>query len=71
MTEAVSIKKVYDELKRIEQEMATKKEIEILTDTISIMSNPETMKQIAGSLKDIEKGRTKEINSVKDLIKEM
>ena len=71
MAETVSIKKIYEELKNIEKKMVTKKEIESLTDTIKIVSNPETMKQIAESMEDIKHGRVKEVNSVKDLIKEM
>jgi len=71
MAETVSIKKVYEELKNIEKKMVTKKEIESLTDTIKIISNPETMKQIAESMEDIKHGRVKEVNSAKDLIKEM
>ncbi len=51
--------------------MVTKKEIESLIDTIGIMSNPKTMKQIAKSMEDIKHGRVKEISSVKDLINEM
>lgn len=70
MTETVSIKKVYKELKNIEKKMVTKKEIESLIETIGIMSNPETMKQVAKSMEDIKHGRVKEVGSVKDLIKE-
>lgn len=71
MSEAISIKQVYTELKKIERKMATKKEIESLSDTIGIMSNPETMKQISESMEDIKHGRVKEINSVRDLMSEM
>ena len=71
MAEAVSIKKVYEELKNIEKKMVTKKEIESLIETIGIMSNPETMKQIAESMEDIKQGRIKEVNSVKDLMREI
>lgn len=71
MAEAISIKKVYDELKKIEKEMVTKKEITSLIDTIEIMGNPETMKQIAESMDDIKQGKVREVNSVKDLMSEM
>lgn len=71
MAEAISIKKVYDELKKMEKDMVTKKEMESLTDTIGIIGNPETMKQIAGSMEDIKHGRVKEVSSVKDLLSEM
>lgn len=71
MTQIISIKRIYDELKKIEKMMATKQEIESLKDTIEIMSNFKTMKQIAGSMKDIEQGKFKEISSVKDLLSDM
>lgn len=71
MAEMISIKQVYDELKKIEKEMVTKKEIELLVDTMGIMNNPETMKQIAGSIEDIKQGRIKEVNSIGDLMSEM
>lgn len=71
MTGAISIKQVYNELKKIEKEMVTKKEIDSLIDTIGVMGNPETMKQIAESMSDIRRGKVKEINSVKDLLSEM
>ena len=71
MTEVISINQVYTELKKIEKEMVTKKEIESLIGTIGVMGNPETMKQIAGSMEDIKHGRVKEVNSVKDLMSEM
>jgi len=71
MAESISIKKIYEELKRIEKKMITKKEIESLTATLSIMNNTYTIRQIADSMEDIKKGRVKEINSVKDLIKEI
>ena len=71
MTKAVSMEKIYDELKRIEKNMVTKKDVEALTETINILSNPDTMQQIAESMKDIKEGRTKEISSVQDMLNEM
>lgn len=71
MTEAISTRQIYEELKKIEKKMATKKEIESLIETMSVMSNPDTMKQIAESMGDIKQGRVKEVGSVKDLIKEI
>lgn len=71
MAETITIKKVYDELKKIEKSMATKKEIESLKDTIEIMGNPETIKQISDSMQDIKQGKVKEIYSVKDLLRDM
>lgn len=71
MANAISIKRVYDELKKMKKEMVTKKEMQSLIDTVGIMGNPETMKQIAESMEDIKHGRVKEANSVKDLMSEM
>lgn len=71
MAEAVSMKKVYAEIKKIEKNMITKKEMEALMDTIEVMSNPETLKQIADSMSDIKKGRVKEVNSVNDMLREL
>ncbi len=71
MAETISIKQVYDELKKLEREMVTKKEMQSLIDTVGIMGNPETMKQIAESMEDIKHGRVKGISSIKDLMSEM
>src|SRR3989338_5211858 len=48
----MTMQQLFDELKKIEENMATKKEIKSLIDTIEIMSNPDSMKQIASSMKD-------------------
>ena len=69
MTEAVSISKIYDELKRIEEIMVTKKDMERLLSSIEILSNPETVSQINDSTKDIQIGKTKKVTSVKDILK--
>jgi len=66
----VTNQQVLDELKKIESQMATKEDISSLKTTIEIMSNPDTMKQIAESSRDIIEGRTKHIHSVKDMLNE-
>ena len=71
MAETITIKKVYNELKKIEKSMVTKKEIESLKDTIEIMGNPDTIRQIADSMQDIKQGKVKEVYSVKDLLRDM
>ena len=68
MAEAISLKQVYNELKKIEKSMITKKQIESLIDTMGIMGNPETLKQIAESMEDIKHGRVKEVNSIRDIL---
>ena len=71
MTETITIKQVFDELKKIEKKMVTKKELEAFKDTIEIMSNPSTMRQIADSEEEIAQGKTKVINSAEDLLSEL
>ena len=71
MENSISVKQVYDELKKMEKEMVTKKEMQSLIDTVGMMGNPETMRQIAESMEDIKHGRVKEVNSVKDLMDDM
>ena len=68
--ETISIRNIYDELKKIEKNMVTKKEMEALRETVEIMGNPETMKQIVDSVNDIQKGNVKEVDSVQDMINE-
>lgn len=51
--------------------MATKKDIDDIKTTLEVMSNPETIKQLAESLKDIKAGRVKTITSVHDLLSEL
>lgn len=69
--ETVTIKQVYDELKALEQKIVTKHDLNQIVETIGIMSNPETMKQIKRSEEDIRHGRVKKINSAKELMDEM
>ena len=70
MAETITIKQVFDELKKIEKNMVTKEELEAFKDTIEIISNPETMRQIADSEEDIKQGKTKIVHSVSDLLSE-
>jgi len=71
MVEAITLKQVFDELKEIERKMITKEEIEALVDTMEIMGNQHTMKQIAQSDEDIKHGRVKTIHAVKDMLSEI
>jgi len=71
MSETILLKEVYEELKKIERKMVTKKEIESLVETMEIMSNPDTIKQIVESMEDIKQGKVKEVSGVKDLLSEM
>jgi PHD/YefM family antitoxin component YafN of YafNO toxin-antitoxin module len=65
--EQITNQEIIEKLKHIEQSMVTKKELESVMETIAISSNQDTMNQIRESEKDIEEGRTHEINSVSDI----
>ncbi len=65
--ENTTIDDVYKELKLIQRKMVTKEEIDRLVETIAILSNKETMRQIEESERDIMAGRIKRINSIADL----
>ncbi len=68
MTQTVTLKDVFNEIQKMKKSMITKKEFTELKESMEILSNPHTMKQIKDSEKDIAKGRVKEVHSVQDLI---
>ena len=68
MAETITIKTVYDELRNLETKMITKNEIESLIQTVEIVANPDTIKQLMRSKEDITHGRVKEVSSVKDIL---
>lgn len=68
--ETITVKDVFAELKKIEQKMATKEDVEALVETIEILGNKDTMRQIAESMDDIKHGRVKTVHSVKDMLDE-
>jgi len=67
MEQPINLEILYNQLKRIEREMITRREISNFLETLAVLSNPQTMKQINSSEKDILRGHVKEINSVSDL----
>lgn len=67
MTEAITLDKVYEELKVIAQNMVTKEEFEKILETIEILSNENTIQQIKQSEEDIKSGRIKKIKAVSDI----
>ncbi len=71
MSEAVDIKDVYHELLEIKHKMVSKDEIVSLLETMEILHNPNTMRQVRASEQDIRAGRTKPIRSAKDILAEM
>ncbi len=67
MEQTINLNNLLVELKKIEEAMVTKQDMGRFMETLAIMSNEDTMQQIAGSEKDIASGRIKEVNSVDDL----
>jgi len=65
--ESINLIDIYNKLKEIEINMATKKELSEAMETICILSNEDTMNQIESSEGDIKRGNFKEISSVEDL----
>lgn len=50
--------------------MATKEDVEALAETIEVLGNKDTMRQIVESMDDIKHGRVKVVTSVKDMLDE-
>ncbi len=71
MTGSVTIQEVYEALKRIEEKMVTREDLDALVDSVEILSNPKTMEALRKSDQDIKAGRVKEVTSVKDLLAEL
>ncbi|MDI6640404.1 MAG: hypothetical protein QMD78_06250 [Methanocellales archaeon] len=67
----VTIEDLYQELKRIEEKMVTREDIEALIDSVEILSNPKTMEALRKSDQDIKAGRVREVTSVEDLLGEL
>lgn len=67
MENIIRLEDVYRELKKIEQSMITKAEINSMMETIAILSNKDTMEQIMDSEKNIKAGKVKKISSINDL----
>jgi len=67
MPQTIDLKDLYEELKKIERAMVTKEELNRFIETLEVLSNEDTMSQIAGSEEDIKEGKVKKIESVDDL----
>lgn len=68
MSEVIDAQIVYGELKFIRENMVSKEELNSMVETLEILHNSDTIKQIVESMKDIKAGRTKRVRSVKDLL---
>jgi len=71
MAHSITIEDVYQELKKIEEKIATREDIEALIDSVEILNTPKTMEALRKSDRDIKTGRVKKVNSVKDLLDEL
>ena len=71
MPELNTIQDVYEVLKRIEEKMITREDVEALIDSIEILNNPKTMEALHKSDQDIKAGHVKEVTSVKGLLGEL
>ncbi len=68
MTHTITLNELQEEIKMMRKTMVTKQELESWLETMAILSNPETMKQIEASEQDVRKGRFTEINSIYELL---
>ncbi len=69
MEAVVDVQAVYEELKFIRQHMVLKKDLCAFIDTMEILRNTDTIKQITESEKDISSGRTRTARSVRDILR--
>jgi len=67
MEQQINPEMIYKKLLEMQKSMITRNEMKSFTETIQILSNPETMRQIQNSERDISNGNVWEINSVSDL----
>jgi antitoxin YefM len=70
MSSGVTIDQVYQEIKKIREDMVRKEDLEALVDTVEILSSQATMHAIKKSDRDIQQGRVKTISSIEDLLNE-
>ncbi len=66
-----TLEQVYAELKRIEETMVRKEDLEAVADAFEILNNPATMARIQESEEAIKLGKTREIHSVQDMLNEI
>ena len=68
MTPTVTLDELYLEIKKIQETMVRREDLDALLDTIEISSNTGTMAAIQKSEEDIVAGRFREISSIDDLL---
>ena len=67
MEQKIDLKQLNNEMKKIKNRMITKDEMNRFLETLAIISNEDTMKQIQNSEQDIKVGKIREANSSNDL----
>lgn len=67
MEQQISPEMIYKKLLEMQENMITRSEIKGFTESIQVLSNPETMKQIQDSEVDISNEDVWEITSTSDL----
>ena len=67
----ITLETVYNELKALRTRMGSKKDIRSLIETIDVLGNPETMRQLAQSADDVRNSHVKEVDSANDLLAEL
>ncbi len=68
MAHTITLNELQQEIKKMRKTMVTKQELESWLETMAILSNPETMKQLEASEQDVREGRFTEINSIHELL---
>jgi len=68
MKESISIANLSKEIERLKKNMVTREQLNQALETMAILSNENTMKQIRASEEDIKAGRVEEVTSIKDLL---
>ncbi len=71
MTPTVTLDELYLEIKKIQETMVRREDLDALIDTIEILSDPGMMVTIQASEEDIAAGRFREISSIDDLLGEL
>ncbi|MCZ6653638.1 MAG: hypothetical protein O7D91_11505 [Planctomycetota bacterium] len=68
MANTITLQELKQEIQKLKKAMVTKQELESLLETMAILSNPETMRQIEVSEQDVRQGRFTEIDSIHELL---
>ncbi|MBI5065619.1 hypothetical protein HZA97_05265 [Candidatus Woesearchaeota archaeon] len=70
MSETISMQSVYEEIKFIKEHMVSRDDFNSLLETFEIFHNPQTVKQLIKSEKDIKTGKVKRARTVRDILEQ-